>query len=101
MELKVTTVGFEDGIDLPDFDKLIDYVSHELCNRIAIRTPVATGRAQAGWHVEGHAIVNEVDYVQFLEYGHSNQAPNGMVRVSLEEAPEIIDDFLDKNYPRK
>lgn len=88
----------------------------ELNNRIALKTPVKTGRARASWHVvppgtasdvyqyrnlhgetfDGslgeaetgpmEAIVGtNVDYMLYLEAGHSRQAPNGMVAVSLQE----------------
>lgn len=30
-------------------------------------------------------IVNGVEYIIFLEYGHSRQAPHGMVRISMRE----------------
>lgn len=36
-------------------------------------------------------IRNNVPYSVRLEYGHSSQAPNGMVRVTIAEAPEIAD----------
>lgn len=40
-------------------------------------------------------ITNGVPYIVFLEYGHSKQAPAGMVRVSLRElsAQKIDDEF--------
>ena len=31
-------------------------------------------------------LTNNVPYIQELEYGHSNQAPNGMVSVAVEKA---------------
>jgi len=93
----------------------------DLMNRVILRTPVATGRARAGWtaagkelgikvprpklkpgdkggpidegeyeeHLEGDRqwirVANNVDYIMDLEYGHSKQAPFGMVRISMAE----------------
>lgn len=61
-----------------------------LLAKIVQRTPVATGRAQAGWQLSfnenGALITNAVPYIWALEYGSSQQAPLGMVRVTLAEA---------------
>jgi hypothetical protein len=87
----------------------------ELHRRIALRTPVRTGRARNSWHVvkpnqtdsypyadnqgtqfDGTlqntttgpwdtVVGSNVNYMLFLEAGHSRQAPNGMVAVSLAE----------------
>jgi len=66
----------------------------ELFEKIVRRTPVDTGRARAGWKPpeerrEGKrrtwVIENDVEYVIYLEYGWSRQAPLGMVRISMAE----------------
>lgn len=88
----------------------------ELDRRIAMKTPVDTGRARASWHVvppgtesdqfsyqdlhgktfDGslagastgpmEAIVGtNVNYMLYLEAGHSRQAPQGMIALSLQE----------------
>jgi hypothetical protein len=54
-------------------------------------TPVDTGRARAGWRYEDLSdnqkrIYNQVEYIIFLEFGHSRQAPLGMVRIAIENA---------------
>lgn len=41
-----------------------------------------TGKTRVVKYVE---IINGVDYIIFLEYGYSGQAPHGMVRVSMRE----------------
>lgn len=94
-------------------------VAFDLHAKIVLRTPVDTGRARAGWDitvsdptqylpppgqygdkgppsgVEIHGdqpvyVVNNVEYIEALEYGHSKQAPAGMVRISIvEEIAEI------------
>lgn len=55
------------------------------------KTGTEKGRASAvRW------IVNGVDYIVFLEYGSSDQAPGGFIRVSLEQLRgEISDDARD------
>jgi hypothetical protein len=90
-------------------------MTFDLLNRVVRRTPVDTGRARAGWSAAGRAlgmsipvpenaspedseyeehldgddkyirITNRVHYVPYLEYGHSTQAPLGMVRISMVE----------------
>lgn len=90
-------------------------ISFDLWGKITKRTPVKTGRAHAGWGVSiGHAqvptppegeynpapkpfptvvidgtqvvyILNNVEYIEALEDGHSKQAPAGMVRLAIAE----------------
>lgn len=82
----------------------------QLLKLIILKTPVDTARAKSGWHVafeaaggkapgressqgkaEGsfkhrqafYSAINSVNYIQALEFGHSKQAPVGMVRVSM------------------
>ena len=48
-------------------------------------------------------IINGVDYIIYLEYGHSKQAPYGMVRVSMRELrrgqlPKNMSDQLKKDW---
>ena len=87
----------------------------EAGNRIIARTPVDTGFARAGWFptVNGQpglgqgAVVAEVsfsglkigdrlglasnvEYIVGLEYGHSAQAPEGMVRVTVMQWQAIV-----------
>lgn len=67
--------------------------TEELYEKIKERTPVRGGTAQRGWErnrpsdtkLEDGIIGNNVDYVKFLEYGTSDQAPYGMIRVSISE----------------
>ena len=46
-------------------------------------TPVATGHARDGWHVSGDSIVNEVDYIDDLNDGSSQQAPAFFIEQTL------------------
>jgi hypothetical protein len=36
-------------------------------------------------------LVNNLPYAQALEYGHSKQAPNGMVRLTVQEFNSVVD----------
>lgn len=42
-------------------------------------------------------IVNNLPYAIPLEYGHSTQAPSGMVRVTLDRFQGIVDEAIRKN----
>ena len=42
-------------------------------------------------------IVNNLPYGIPLEYGHSKQAPHGMIRVTLANFQKIVDDAIRKN----
>lgn len=44
--------------------------------------------------LEPIAFVNNTEYIGPLEYGHSQQAPEGMVRLTLAAAQEIVDDAV-------
>lgn len=92
----------------------------EVFSRVILRTPVDKGIARGGWSVnqrlsdgpadrsgtvtieamsaavqrtipgEITSLVNVVSYIEDLEFGHSDQAPNGMVRVVALEWPDIV-----------
>ena len=94
--------------------------------RIIMRTPVRTGRAKNSWHTvkgnepdafqytdnEGNAfdgalglpagdpweavVGSNVVYMIALEAGHSRQAPNGMVAITLAEIEGGLDRRLDQ-----
>lgn len=83
-------------IKLPDFDKLKDTLIDEIMVRVVERTPEASGAARRGWTKTKDGFYSDVDYIESLEDGWSDQAPNGMVRLTLEEAPHIIGDIYKK-----
>lgn len=88
----------------------------ELSARVYERNPVDTGLSQASWTSainsfdrsnsgdgkfietarklkagDTYTLMNTQPYIRRLEYeGHSNQAPNGMVRISIAEFPQIV-----------
>jgi hypothetical protein len=43
-------------------------------------------------------ITNAVPYILFLEYGHSKQAPRGMVRISISEMKRTAPDVFKKEF---
>jgi hypothetical protein len=94
--------------------EFVDSVAVELYRLLVENTPKDTGRASSNWNCsvgapdgtvtentspasvtsfgnipEGQDVVlyiaNYLSYIYPLEHGHSNQAPSGMVLVSLEE----------------
>jgi hypothetical protein len=72
-------------------------VALDVQRRVMERTPVDTGRARAGWGLSmtgTHTAVihNSVEYIIPLEYGHSKQAPAGMVRPTIAEFSQIVAD---------
>lgn len=84
--------------DLDEFvdiqvNKFVKDVTIEAHNQIVARTPVRTGRARAGWMFEFPAdgegrIYNDVEYIEFLEYGTVKMAPFAMVEVTLNNLEE-------------
>lgn len=51
------------------------------------KVTAATMRLNAGEVIH---LVNNLAYARALEYGHSKQAPNGMVRLTLAEFPQVV-----------
>ncbi|WP_422847213.1 hypothetical protein ACOYR4_15410 [Acidovorax sp. M14] len=85
--------------------KCEDYVNEflqkfgtEFKSRLERRTPVKTGYAQSQYvmdvNTDDLTITNNVDYIVRLEEGHSQQAPQGMLRITLEESQDIADEII-------
>jgi len=101
--IKKTNIGVDIAIRKIVFD------AHKMLTH---KTPVDTGRAKGNWNVsvgsidrsvdlnkkgyksptqrkgdglKTNYIVNSLPYIRRLEYGHSKKAPNGMVRVTVNE----------------
>lgn len=81
-------------------EQIIDAFITETLVTVRSRTPIDTGTARAGWErfPEGLSILgttqwvwNGVDYIVELEYGHSQQAPEGMARITAAESQERMD----------
>lgn len=92
--------------DLTDFveevadavDVSVRRVAQTAFERIVERTPVDTGLAKASWVLDMDTsdgivdveIYNDVPYIIFLEYGSSDQAPHGMVEITLQEIADEV-----------
>jgi hypothetical protein len=71
----------------------VDSTAAELFQRIVEKTPVDTGAAREAWEMEVNGsglnrtatIRNPLPYALLLEHGSSEQAPLGMVAVSIAE----------------
>lgn len=48
-------------------------------------TPVDTGHARRGWRRKKQDVLNNVEYITYLEDGHSKQAPSGIARPTIKE----------------
>lgn len=56
-------------------DKKVD----EMVDALRLATPVDTGKARDGWRVINDVIVNDVDYIDKLNEGTSQQAPSHFI----------------------
>ena len=70
----------------------------ELGNRITEATPVDKGRARQSWGANGAPVLGSnykfsspLEYIVPLEYGHSSQAPNGMLRINVRNWQSIVE----------
>lgn len=102
-------------------------VEIELFSRIILRSPVDTGRFRGNWNVDQSSasqftdvsgqvtldrmtsdvlqskvggvtsFINALPYAEELEFGSSQQAPEGMVRITALEFGAIFDEAASKN----
>ena len=79
-----------------DFEELKEYVLDEALRRVKQRTPVDEGTARDSFFVGNDDIVTDdiIEKILALEYGHSDQAPQGMLRRTVAEVPQIIEEYL-------
>jgi len=78
-------------------NEILEEAKKEMLKRIKDRTPVDTGRARDGWYINTDGdIANPHEYVKYLEFGSSDQAPQGMVRITALEAESIIKQMARK-----
>ena len=82
---------------LPDLELIKKEFIEEILLRVVERTPVKTGQAREGWEKTDSGIFNTLPYIEKLEEGSSDQAPNGMLRITLEESQEIFDEIVKRN----
>lgn len=101
------------NIGIKDFADAVGASVEDIAAKIAMdayagvvqRTPVDTGRARGAWTIEqdGPAdwtIANNVEYIQALENGHSQQAPTGMVAVTLAGIETDLRDMIQQTFRR-
>lgn len=79
-------------------DGLDTFVTKEALKRIQRRTPVETGRAQRSWYITKGGIdtSDDRDKIEALEFGSSDQAPAGMIRVTAAETDIIIQEYAKR-----
>ncbi len=84
-------------------EQIMDAFVTETLVTVRSRTPIDTGNARSGWFrsPEGlsdfgteQIIGNDVKYIVALEFGHSKQAPQGMVRITAEESQQRMDEIV-------
>ena len=81
---------------LLDLDVIKELLLNELLIRVEERTPVDSGNARNNWERTEDGFKNETPYINRLEDGWSDQAPNGMLRLTVEEAQNIFDNIVKK-----
>ena len=92
-DLKEFGAELETGID----DERVR-LAEEIFERIVERTPVDTGELRDAWVLEHgdkgvSEIRNDADHALAVEFGHSSQAPQGMVRITLAEIEAELREF--------
>jgi hypothetical protein len=70
-------------------DSAKDRKVEELLYALAEATPVDTGEAMRGWHREGNSIVNNVEHIENLNDGTSQQAPAHFIESTLLSQPGV------------
>jgi len=70
-------------------DSLMARVAEDIKQVAIQKTPIDQGRARRGWRLENmfreKRIANRVPYIDYLENGHSKQAPNGILGPTIRE----------------
>lgn len=89
--IKMKLTGIDDTLKDVDrqYHEFLERVADTMLTEFKAVTPVATGRAQAGWRKTGSktqvAVENSVPYIKYLEkpFVKSKQAPRGMIGPAL------------------
>jgi hypothetical protein len=73
----------------------------EVYDAIVEDTPFDTGNCQSLWSddigPDDAYFDNSCEYASFLEDGHSDQAPDGMVQINLDKLDDIIDSLMSED----
>jgi len=74
--------------------KILDDVKNKTHQTARSLTPVDTGFARSQWDKKstskGFEVKNEVDYIQYLDRGHSKQAPKGITKPTVRKMTGYI-----------
>jgi len=104
--LKVSIGGIQAAVkkmkqQIEDAEKAAAFVEKQkLVEALRVVTPIDTGEARAGWHVENDAVVNRVDHISKLNQGSSKQAPTFFVeRTVLNNTKLRPKGVIVKNIP--
>lgn len=74
-----------------------DYATTETTDKSGVKT-ISRGHAvakQINKETNNIFVTNSLPYARMLEYGHSKQAPGGMVRLTVEELRPIINKIVE------
>jgi hypothetical protein len=91
--IKIT--GIKEAIDKAkiklgnELDGIKNNRMNTMVHALKAATPVDTGEARDAWRVEGSAIVNDSDHIQYLNNGSSKQAPDHFIEKTLLSQPGI------------
>lgn len=79
-------------------DGLQEYILKESIKRIRRRTPVDEGTARLSWFIgeDGIYSSDNPEKIMALEWGHSDQAPAGMVRITAAEVRDMTEEYMRK-----
>lgn len=64
-------------------EKIVQQKREEAIEKLKASTPVDTGEARDGWHLENGAAVNSVEHIANLNSGSSRQAPAYFIEKTL------------------
>tara|TARA_R100001510_G_C7548484_1_gene133203 strand:- start:368 stop:673 length:306 start_codon:yes stop_codon:yes gene_type:complete len=74
--------------------RILDEVKTKTHQTARSLTPVDTGYAKSQWDKKstpkGFEVKNEVPYIQFLDKGHSRQAPRGITKPTVRKMTGFI-----------
>ena len=77
-----------------DFDRVVQQSlskrKKEMLAALKAATPIDTGEAREGWHIEGNSLVNRVDHIERLNEGSSKQAPARFIELTLLQQPGVV-----------
>lgn len=62
----------------------------KLVQELKEATPVDKGTARDAWRIEGNSIVNDVPYIDKLNSGSSEQAPNHFIEKTVLSVAGVL-----------